>query len=173
MIRLVILLFALGCAGCAREPSAPPKSFSASPEHQVIQMTTMRKAVEEVIAERGSVVIFHVYAAWCAACRSEFPDLVELAKVYRPHGAKVIALAVDEDTAPLEKFLSGHELPFQARLVVKGTDEEFLAPLYAAGLDYRGGIPFTAVFDRNGKLSDQWTGARTLDEFERVIRPLL
>ena len=40
------------------------------------------------------------------------------------------------------------------------------------GVKFENAIPFTAIFDKNGRIAAQWTGGAELSEYEKVISHL-
>lgn len=152
-------------------PSAPP---TAPGDSLGIQPRSFNQIVDVVRAARGQVVFFHLYASWCGPCRVEFPEVVELGRRYRAQGLKMVLVSVDERRGDLEAFLRPHNanMVFPAYLMT-GSQQEFAVGLRTLGADFQGGIPYTAVYGRDGKLVTEWTGSRNLAHFERVIQPLL
>lgn len=147
---------------------------AAVPVQTGIQPLPFGQVVDVVQKARGEVVFFHLYASWCGPCRHEFPDVVELGKRYRAQGLRMVTVSVDEQRADLEAFLRPHNanIVFPSYLMT-GSEQEFTQGLGTLGANFQGGIPYTAVYDRNGKLAMEWTGSRDLAFFERVIQPLL
>lgn len=161
----------LAAAARSTRPESGPAS---APVQTGIQPLPFGQIVDVVQKARGEVVFFHLYASWCGPCRHEFPDVVELGKRYRAQGLRMVTVSVDEQRGDLEAFLR----PYNANIVfpsylMTGSEQEFAQGLKALGANFQGGIPYTAVYDRNGKLVMEWTGSRDLAFFERVILPLL
>lgn len=174
---------ASGAAPATNAAPAPALTANAAPadtaaatqaEELGIQPRPFGQIVETVQGSRGQVVFFHLYASWCGPCRHEFPDIVQLAKRYRSQGLKLVAVSVDEQRGDLEEFLRPYnaDIVFPAYLMI-GPEQEFRRGLRTLGANFQGGIPYTAVYDRNGKLVTEWTGSRDMEHFERVVRPLL
>lgn len=138
-----------------------------------IKPVPFRDIVEIVKRSQGQVVFFHLYASWCGPCRQEFPELIDFAKRHRAQGLKIVAVSLDEQRSDLEVFLKPHTLVFPAYLMTGSSEQEMGEGLRQLGASYEGGIPFTAVYDRQGKLVTQWTGSRDMAWFERVAQPLL
>ncbi len=152
----------------AATPAAPPA------EALGIQPLPFSRIVEIVQKAQGQVVFFHVYASWCGPCRVEFPEVVELGKRYRAQGLKMVLVSVDERRGDLETFLRPHNANMVSpAYLMTGPQQEFATGLRTLGAHFEGGIPYTAVYGRDGKLVTEWTGSRNMAHFERVIQPLL
>lgn len=140
---------------------------------QSIQEMLPGDALGLVQQARGSVVVFHAYASWCPPCRKEFPDVNKLPTLYSNQAVKLIAVSLDRTAPALQKYLEPYSINFQPILIAADKGQSFGDTLKQAGLGYRGGIPYTAIFDRSGKLASEWTGGKSLDAYQAAIAPLL
>lgn len=125
---------------------------------------------------RGKVVLFHIYASWCGPCRYEFPSIVKLERTFHSAGLRVIAVSLDDREEDLAAFLKKNPAGFDSHWVFLESDTaaaEFGSTLERYSLDFTGGIPFSAVFDRNGRLVTQWTGAQSEETYRQILLPLL
>ncbi len=156
-------------------PPAPAVADSAAAPtvFRTIRAVKMQEVVDRVKNARGSVVVFHLYASWCGPCRHEFPGIVTLSKTYAGRGLAVVALSLDDNASDLQPFLSPHALTFEPLIMHQTSEQEFGAGLRALEARFEGGIPYTAVYDRTGRLAAEWTGSRSLEHFESVVKPLL
>jgi len=138
-----------------------------------IQDISAGNATSLVSRCRGSVVIFHIYAAWCGPCREELPDVNRIGHQYSSHGLVLLAFSMDSDPDALAQFLGNGRLAFTPfRLTIQSKDELRNA-IAAIGGAYRGPIPYTAIFDKFGRLADEWTGSHSFEHYRQVIEPLL
>lgn len=171
-MRTFLLFCLIFLASCGGEPSK--EQPVAAPPRQAVTIInkTIAEALGEVTNARGSVVFLHIYAAWCGPCVEEFPDVVELANRYRTQGLKVVAISVDEDDGELQRFLEPHALAFPPVRVVS-SNEDIVRAVASIGAHFEGGYPYTAIYDRNGRLVSEWTRAKDIAAFEKIIQPLL
>jgi thiol-disulfide isomerase/thioredoxin len=143
-----------------------------------LRVVSPADTLRAVRAARGRVTLLVYWAAWCGDCRRELPDLealqTELPKV------RLLAYTIDEDPAPLERLLERGPLRIPlVRVATTDPNEELKPALQAVarsfGGDYRGAIPYLALFDRRGKLVREWTRGKPVDpaELRDAIRPLL
>ena len=115
---------------------------------------------------RGSVVLVNYWATWCMPCRKELPDLSRLADAYR--GRQVVVLTVsDERPEVLSRFRARYPLTTEVAQFVsdppRGTVDQIAFQ----------GRPSTLIFDRDGRLRQEFIGDRTYPDFDAAIRAAL
>lgn len=59
---------------------------------------------------KGKIVIVNFWASWCAVCRSEKPSLEKLHNDYKDDGVIVLAVASDDDWAPVKLAMLGFDV---------------------------------------------------------------
>ncbi len=95
-------------------------------------------------------MLINFWATWCDPCREEFPELVQIDAKYKGK-IDFITISLDdlEDIAvavPNFLFEMKAEMP---TYLLKTKDEGAAIAMIAP--DWQGGLPFTILFDRNGK----------------------
>jgi thiol-disulfide isomerase/thioredoxin len=95
---------------------------------------------------RGQPLLLNFWATWCAPCVKEMPLLDAFQRSHQPTGWHVVGLAVDSPT-PVREFLQ--KLPVTFPIGLAGLTGVDLAR--SLGND-RGGLPFSAVFGRDGRV---------------------
>ena len=70
---------------------------------------------------RGKIVFLIFWAAWCAPCREELPELDRLYKKHKNEGFEVIAVSVDASESDVENFLRKFPISFPVLLDKRGT----------------------------------------------------
>lgn len=109
----------------------------------------------------GRPLVLNFWATWCPPCIEELPDLDAFHRDWSPRGWQVIGLAVDSPRA-VEGFLARQPLSFPVGLAgLEGTD------LSRQLGNERGALPFTAVFDAEGRVVQRKLGQTHRDELDR------
>ena len=120
----------------------------------VLNIAGVRQRMKEAT---GQVLLVHVWASWCAPCLQELPQFDRVAARAQRRGAQVLTLAVDteyRDIARVQTVLR-ERAPHLTPLVADyGPGMEFFR-LFSK--DWRGSIPATFVFGRDGKLQTAFT----------------
>jgi thiol-disulfide isomerase/thioredoxin len=118
---------------------------------------------------RGKVLVVNFWASWCAPCREEMPEFIRLQKEFGGRGLQFIGIAIDESEA-VQDFL--REFPVNYPILLG--DEETIAWGGRLG-NHAGVLPFSAVFDREGKLISSHLGVfrreQILEMIERLLEP--
>lgn len=115
---------------------------------------------------RGQPLILNFWATWCPPCLQEMPDLDRLQATHAASGVRVLGLAL-EDATPVQQFLAKRPVRFAIGLAGPGG-----ADLSRRLGNHKGGLPFTAVFDRHGELRQRKLGQTSYAELEEWLGDL-
>ena len=115
---------------------------------------------------RGRPIVLNFWATWCPPCLKEMPDLDRLHQAHAASGLQIVGLAVDGPT-PVRQFLARQPVRFAIGLA--GLDGADLSRRLG---NSNGGLPFTVVFDRQGRLRHRKLGQTHYDELTRWINGL-
>ncbi len=103
-------------------------------------------------AMNAKPVLLNFWATWCTPCREEFPDLVKINAEFHSKGLNFSLVSLDdvEDIkTEVPKFL--REMRSTMPVYLLKTEDEGEA-IKSVAPEWSGGLPFTALFDANGKL---------------------
>jgi len=115
--------------------------------------------------QQGKVVLLNIWATWCAPCREETPELVELYTEYRDQGLLVLGVSIDEQGLSVVKpFMEKYEVNYPT-VIDDGTIMDKYGPTM--------GIPTTYIIGKKGNLRYFAVGAVTNKELEPRIQALL
>jgi thiol-disulfide isomerase/thioredoxin len=115
-------------------------------------------------AFRGRPLVLNFWATWCAPCVREMPTLDRFQREFAAAGWQVVGLAIDRAEA-VKEFLARTPVGFPIGLA--GIDGADLAR--ALGND-RGGLPFTAVFDAEGRQVERHLGETHYEQLRAWAR---
>lgn len=116
---------------------------------------------------KGKVIVLNFWATWCPPCIEEIPEFIKIQKQYADQGVQFIGVAIDQKSK-VEAFVrqTGVNYPI------------LLGDL--AGIDLarrignaRGGLPYSVIVDRNGKVVTTQLGTLSHDKLIAIITPLL
>jgi thiol-disulfide isomerase/thioredoxin len=112
----------------------------------------------------GQPLLLNFWATWCPPCIKEMPLLDAFARQHQTKGWRVMGLAVDGPT-PVREFLARQPVSFGIGLAGL-TGVELSRSLGNA----QGGLPFTVVFNRQGRLVQRKTGTVTEADLAAWVR---
>lgn len=116
---------------------------------------------------RGRVVVLNFWATWCPPCRTEIPDFVKVQEKLAARGLTIVGLAIDTHDK-VQAFAD--EMAINYPILIGDTRAMDLAK--AAG-NRLGGLPYTVILDRQGKIVASEIGGLTAAKLEALVTPLL
>ena len=149
---------------------AAPTVFAASAATPMsvyqTQLQTLDGKIEPLDRYRGHVLVVNFWAPWCGPCRTEVPEFVSMQEKYRGK-VQFIGVALDEANA-VRTFAHDYGMNY---------------PLYLAGMggismmlregDTRGAVPYTVVYDGNGRKVGSITGLASSERLEALLADAL
>jgi thiol-disulfide isomerase/thioredoxin len=123
-------------------------------------------AVLDMASLHGRPLVLNFWATWCPPCIKELPELERFHREWSPKGWRVVGLAVD-GAKPVREFLQKQPLSFAIGMA--GLDGSTLGRQLG---NEQGGLPFTAVFDRRGRLAHRKLGQTDFEELSTWARGL-
>jgi len=116
---------------------------------------------------QGRSLLCNFWATWCGPCREELPLLDAAQQQHARSGLQVVGIGIDS-AANIREYVKVVQVGFP--LLVG----EFGAIALMRRLGNRsGGLPFTAVLDRAGRLRHRRLGAYSAAELDSEIAALL
>lgn len=137
-------------------PPAPP-----------VILSDMNGRVVTLSDLRGKVVVVNFWASWCVPCRTEFPSLGRLTRLFQPTELAILAVNVGEKPETITAFLAQPGFSLGGRpgaAVLLDRDSATYKSWQVKGL------PVTYVVDRQGRLAFRLVGGRDLDDRAIVER---
>lgn len=114
----------------------------------------------------GQVILLDFWATWCAPCRDEIPNLVQLYEKYRDRGFVVLGVSVDDPVSRLEPYVAELGVTYPI-LVGEGRYDlrDAFGPLV--------GFPTSFLIARDGTLCVRHVGIAGKEQLEKEIDALL
>ena len=113
---------------------------------------------------RGKVVLLNFWATWCAPCRIETPQFVDLVNRYGKQDLAVVGLSLDDDVEPVQEFARQYKVNYQLAL-----GNEKVAESYGGVFS----LPITFLIGSDGRVYAKHLGAVDLGALEAELRQLL
>jgi thiol-disulfide isomerase/thioredoxin len=167
-------LVALAAFSFARTPVAAAKPASHAEtlagDPQLVDLAGYKSVVAKY---QGKGLLVTFWATWCQPCREEFPMIMELAKEYAPQGLAVVGVSLDEDAdmGLVRQFLDKSRPGFPNYRQRPGIDAD--AFYQGVNPDWRGTMPQTDFYARDGHLARYFVGQKSKDAFVQAIRLIL
>lgn len=119
------------------------------------------------LADRpGEVLLVNFWATWCAPCRKEIPDLIDLQNDFGPQGLTVIGISLDQQGADaVTPFLDEYAVNYPIVLDTEGTVEKAFGGVY--------GLPMTYVIGPEGRIQHRVLGLFPTAEMRPKLAALL
>ncbi len=134
--------------------AVPQPLFSAVPDFSWQDLSGKRHNIREL---SGHVVVIHFWAAWCAPCRKEFPDLLDAAKSMDKN-VVFLTLSSDDTREVAEKFIhsaqeSAHAPDLKNVLYGFDTDKKIAFDIFQTEA-----YPESIVVDPQGNMKRKFAG---------------
>ena len=107
------------------------------------------------------------WASWCPPCREEIPGLIRIQQKLAANGLQVVGIAVDSVDKSRQ---AATEMAIGYPILV--AEVEIIELTRRLG-NRAGGLPFTVVLDREGRLVTTHLGLLSEAQLERLVAPLL
>ncbi|MGD1211105.1 MAG: TlpA disulfide reductase family protein [Candidatus Acidiferrales bacterium] len=122
---------------------------------------------------QGKPLLVNFWATWCGPCRNEYPIIISLAKEYAPQGLQVVGVSLDEDSdmGLVRRFLDQAHPGFPNYRQKPGIDVD--AFYSGVNPDWKGTMPQTDFYGRDGHLARYFVGERNRDAFVQAIRLIM
>ncbi|HOX75709.1 MAG TPA: redoxin domain-containing protein [Bacteroidales bacterium] len=95
--------------------------------------------------------LINIWATWCGPCKTEFPDLVIIDRMYRGRDFEFITISADKQQRKDDalKFLKSQQASNKNYIF---NDDDVYKLIEAVDPDWRGALPFTILIEPGGKI---------------------
>jgi len=115
---------------------------------------------------KGKVLVVNFWATWCGPCRKEIPEFIRMQQRLGGQGLQFVGIAIDEKDKVAAYV---REIGINYPVLVGELDAVEMSRSLGNDL---GGLPFTIVVDRTGKVVHTVLGATTEARLEAMIQGL-
>ncbi len=114
----------------------------------------------------GRVVLVNFWATWCPPCLKEIPAFIEVQEQVGEENFQIIGIAVDNEELVVE---FAREMDMNYPVMAAETEGIELAQRYGNSI---GGLPYSAIIDRNGTITHTVTGELSKERLEGILGQL-
>ena len=177
MKNTLILIMAMAIAGTAGfvlqrylstdQTTVPPaKSQVIGTQRIEFAMVDIDGTTRNIKDWDGQIILLNFWATWCPPCLKEIPDFIEVQQRFQDQGFQIIGIAVDDEN-DVRKFAAEMEMNYP---VMAGEVEAIeLSEKYGNSI---GGLPYSAIIDKNGKITHTITGELSKDRLLSILKEL-
>ena len=166
LIPLAAALIA-AAAGFALHKYSRSATDEALAKLTVVPLQDLSGSLHRLSEWRHKVLIINFWATWCEPCREEVPALTRIQSKFEANGLTIVGIAIDS----ADKVRSFAKL-YGINYVILLGGTESLDLLRGLG-NNAGGLPFTLVLDRAGKIRATRLGGIRESELEELVERLL
>ncbi len=116
---------------------------------------------------QGKVMVVNFWATWCPPCLEEIPAFVRMQEKFGNQGLQFVGIAID-NAAKVREFAEKYQMNYP--VLIGEADAIELARVTG---NERGGLPFTVIVDRKGRLIGTELGGLTEEKLTAIIRPAM
>jgi peroxiredoxin len=113
---------------------------------------------------RGKVVLVNFFTFLCGPCREEMPQLSQLDQELKSQGFQTLGIGLASSTDQLRSLTEKLGLKYP---VLAGTDQ--VSKAYGK-VEF---VPMTFIIDRQGNIAHKILGARSKEDFRKMVQSLL
>jgi peroxiredoxin len=146
-------------------PAAEGCDASAKRAKLDFKLKDLRGSSVKLADFTGKVVVLNFWATWCAPCKTEIPDFVELQARHGEAGLQMLGIAADGTVKQLEPFVESLKINYP---VLQGRGQNALLDAYAVST-----LPVTVLIRRDGTICRRYAASVHKDVLESQIKPLL
>jgi thiol-disulfide isomerase/thioredoxin len=125
--------------------------------------------VKKLVKHDGNKLRFiNVWASWCGPCAREFPDLVEIYRMYRGREFEMVGINIEslEEKAKVQAFLEKNQASYP-NYIYSGKDTYAL--IDAVDPKWEGPIPYTLIVKPGGEVLYRHLGTVEPLEVKKAI----
>jgi thiol-disulfide isomerase/thioredoxin len=138
-------------------------------EKPVIVEKISKKGVADLVRNNSEKLrLINVWATWCGPCVIEYPELVNLQRIYGNRNFEFISLSADkpENADQVLEFLQAKHSPIKNYLF---NSHDKYALIEAINAGWNGALPYSILIEPGGKVIYSMQGSVNLVELKKII----
>jgi thiol-disulfide isomerase/thioredoxin len=162
-----------GTFGCSLKWAYKKKSAADALKQWAAEPVTLRPAgiknIKQLAAnDTDTLLLLNVYATWCGPCRTEFPELVTINRMYRNREFRMATVSMDGPgrEKKVAAFLKSNEA---SAINLLFDDDDKYGLMEALDPEWRGGVPYTLLIRPGGEVIYRRMGEIDPLELKRAI----
>jgi thiol-disulfide isomerase/thioredoxin len=116
---------------------------------------------------RGKVMVVNFWATWCSPCLKEIPEFVRMQEKFGNRGLQFVGIAID-NPEKVREFAAKFRMNYPILL----GEMRAIELARTAGNEF-GGLPFTIIVDREGRLIGTELGGLNEQKLTKIIQPAM
>jgi len=181
-LLLVLAVLFVGFSACESEegsdsPAQAPKTntearssastYETEPSPAPdMMLETLSGETINLANQQGKVLLVNFWATWCAPCRKEIPDLIDLHASMESEGLRVVGIALDEEgRSVVEPYVEKMDINYPIVIDTSRTVESEFDSMY--------GLPTTYVVNPEGDIVKRVLGIFPTDEMKPELQKML
>ena len=131
-----------------------------------VTMETLDGEQINLAEQKGKVILVNFWATWCAPCRKEIPDLIDLHSSMKDDGLMVVGIAVDDEgTDVVKPFVEKEGINYPIVVDTTRSIESHFEAMY--------GLPTTYVIDPEGQIVRRVLGIFPTEKMKPTLEEML
>ena len=167
----IVLAGHLAACVAPSRPPAPGRAAGSGGPGAKVEFADLDRIHATLAGLRGRPVFVNFWATWCVPCIEELPDLAALSRDNAVQGAGFVGISLDtwttgngpETEDKVRRALADAGVSYP-NLIYRGDQDPLLE-----GFQLPGPIPYSVLFDGQGKQTASWEGKAAVEEVRRAI----
>ncbi|MFP4213367.1 MAG: TlpA family protein disulfide reductase [Desulfohalobiaceae bacterium] len=127
------------------------------------EQVNTRELLTAIRESKGSVTILNFWASWCAECKNEIQDLVQMRKNFAKDQLHLLGVSMDDQPAAMQRFMQKMDVNYPNYQANADVGETFNVT----------GVPKTYIYNQQGDLVLKEFGHLGRERLQELVQDLL